>query len=88
MSAIRGCAVCNELIEEERAENDPETELCQIHAKEITKYGGEFKPKATDERTSKSTSMKINYGSVSVERVRNKEAVKLLREDYLDKQCR
>lgn len=83
MGAIRFCAVCKQEIEQERQENDPKTVLCDVHAKEIEKYGGENKALPTDERLSKGDSLKINYGAVSVKLVRNQEGIDRLREDYL-----
>lgn len=84
MNKLRFCEICKQPIDAERAESIPATRLCQVHAKEIEKYGGEFKVTASQERTSKEGSLKINYGSIATKSVRNQEAVDRLREDYLD----
>lgn len=63
----RPCAHCGAMIPAERLEAMPETEVCVICSSEI---GGEFKLIAVRERTSKPGSLKLNYGGVSVKRVR------------------
>ncbi len=90
---MRFCAVCKQEIELERRV-DPETgkatmtRLCQKHGKAIEKFGGEFVRLVTQERTSKQSSIKRNYGAVTVELVRNDEAIARLRDEYLDNQGR
>jgi hypothetical protein len=84
MSKVRFCEICKQPIDPERAESLSATRLCQQHAVEIQKYGGEFKVTATQERTSKEGSLKINYGSVATTAVRNQEAISRLRDEYLD----
>jgi hypothetical protein len=86
MSKSRYCEICKQPIEQDRAENDAKTRLCRVHAIEIEKYGGEFKMTASQERTSKEGSLKINYGAVATNATRNQEAIDRLREDYLDRQ--
>lgn len=82
--AYHGCEICKQPIEPERFDSDPKTRLCSRHAEEIKKYGGEFKPAASEEKTSKATSLKHNYGGgISVTFIRNQEAIDQLREDYL-----
>lgn len=82
--AYHGCEVCKQPIEPERFDSDPKTRLCSQHAEEIKKYGGEFKLDASEEKTSKTTSLKHNYGGgISVTRTRNQEAIDQLKEDYL-----
>jgi hypothetical protein len=80
--AFRGCEICKQAIEAERAEVDPLTRLCAAHAKEIAKFGGEFKTVSREDVTSKQGSLKKNIGGVTTERVRNQEAVRRLREAY------
>ncbi len=63
MSKVRYCEICKSQIEAERLEAAADTRLCIQHAKEIEKFGGEFKTQASQERTSKAGSMKINYGA-------------------------
>ena len=80
--AFRGCEICKQPIEPERAEADKETRLCAQHAREIEQFGGEFKMFAGLEVTSKQGSLKKNYGGVSTYRRRNKKAIQKLKEDY------
>ncbi|MEQ8787575.1 MAG: hypothetical protein RIC55_14825 [Pirellulaceae bacterium] len=49
----------------------------------IDKYGGEFLLSAVQERTSKSGSLKLNYGGVHTTKRRNVEGIQRLRDDYL-----
>lgn len=86
MATVRWCEICKQPIGPERADNDAKTRLCQLHAEEIAKYGGEFITMASQERTSKEGSMKKNYGAVSTTSVRNQVALDRLRDDYLDQQ--
>lgn len=81
----RPCEICNQPIEEGRAECLPDTRLCVKHARMIDKYGGEFKLTASQNSLGKAGSMKKNYGDVSVETSRNHEAMqKLWKEIYGD----
>jgi hypothetical protein len=82
MAKLRLCEVCKQPIDAERAAALPETRLCTQHGEEIRKYGGEFRITAHQERTSKSGSLKINYGGVTTSQVRNQEAVERLKDDY------
>lgn len=84
MAKLRFCEVCKQLIEEERAVNDCETRLCIVHGEAIQKFGGEFKTIATQERTSKEGSLKINYGETRTTKIRNQDGVNQLREEFLD----
>ena len=79
---MRLCVVCKALIDEERIEAIPETRLCTEHGREIQKYGGEFIVSASQERTSKPGSLKLNYGGVSTSKERNDEAIERLRDEY------
>lgn len=86
MAGVRWCEICKKPIESERAESFPDTRLCHKHAVEIESYGGEFRTSAAQERTSKAGSLKLNYGGVTTTRTRNDEAMRRLREDYLESQ--
>jgi len=55
------------MIPAERIEAIPETEICVECSREV---GGEFKLIAVRERTSKPGSLKLNYGGISVKKVR------------------
>jgi len=83
---MRLCTICKNEIEPERIEAIKGTWLCTEHGKEIEQFGGEFKLTASQERTSKKTSMKVNYGSVSAARVRNNDAMEDLRDLHERKQ--
>jgi hypothetical protein len=48
----------------------------------IGKYGGEFTLTGTQASLGKSGSLKKNYGDVSVQKKRNAEALRKLREEY------
>jgi hypothetical protein len=83
MSATtRPCEICRAPIDPERIEVLPETRLCTEHARQILKYGGEFKVTVTRERTSKEGSLKRNYGGVTPSQTRNHEAIEKLRAEY------
>jgi hypothetical protein len=88
MSKVRYCEICKQPIDAERSESMAATRLCQVHAVEIQKYGGEFKMTASQERTSKEGSLKINYGSIATKAIRNQEGMDRLRDDYLDQQSK
>lgn len=60
----------------------PDTRLCGEHAKVIAQFGGEFKITAEQERTSKASSLKINYGGIATSKTRNYEAIEKLRAVY------
>ncbi len=77
----RPCEICNALIEEERLEVVPDTQLCIEHAKAIQKYGGEFTLTGSYESTSKQGSLKHNYGGVNVVKTRNSAGIEKLRAD-------
>jgi len=79
---MRLCIICKQEIDSERLEAIPETRLCLQHGHEIKKFGGEFKLSATQERTSKQGSLKLNYGSISTTSTRNEEAMERLRDEY------
>lgn len=77
----RFCEVCRRIIDPERAEALPETRLCIDHAREVAKYGGEFKLSATEETISKQGSLKKNYGGINVSKTYNNSAIEKLIED-------
>jgi hypothetical protein len=79
---MRLCVVCKAPIDAERIEAIPETRLCTEHGRQIQKYGGEFVVSASQERTSKPGSLKLNYGGISTSKVRNDEAIERLRDEY------
>ncbi len=82
MARVRVCEICKQPIEQERAEVIPDTRLCVEHAREAEKYGGEFRLTAEQEKTSKKTSLKVNYGGITTARVRNQRAIDRLRDDW------
>lgn len=83
---MRLCIVCKQEIESDRIEGIPATRLCITHGREIQQYGGEFKLTATQERTSKAGSLKLNYGGISTENKRNEDALNQLLDAYERKQ--
>ena len=83
---MRLCQVCKSPIEPERIEGIPDTRLCVEHGREIAEYGGEFVMSATQERTSKQGSLKLNYGGIATNRERNEGAIEALRDAYLLRQ--
>jgi hypothetical protein len=78
----RPCEICGQPIDPERIEVVPETRLCVEHARMIVKYGGEFIVTGTQASIGKTGSLKKNYGDVSVEKKRNTEALRKLRDAY------
>lgn len=79
---MRLCIVCKCEIESERIDAIPATRLCTQHGKEIQKYGGEFTLSASQERTSKAGSLKLNYGGISTSSTRNEDALNRLLDAY------
>jgi hypothetical protein len=84
----RPCAICQEPIDPGRAEAVPDTRLCAEHARRIERHGGEFIRTVTQERTSKAGSLKRSYGSASIHKTRNHEALEKLRAEFLEEQAR
>lgn len=78
----RPCEICKQPIEPERLEFLPDTRLCAVHAREIEKYGGEFRISSQVETTSKPGSLKKNYGGVSTHKHRNHEALRKLHDEH------
>jgi len=74
--------ICKQPIESEREEAIPDTRLCAAHGQEIEQFGGEFKLSAEQEKTSKKTSFKVNYGGISTTRTRNIVAMEKLKDAY------
>jgi hypothetical protein len=68
------------MIEPERASAIPETRLCVTHAKEVTKFGGEFIVTAQQSSLGKAGSLKKNYGDVTTSKARNHEGLAKLKE--------
>ena len=83
---MRLCIVCKSEIESERIEVIPATRLCSLHGRQIQQYGGEFIVSASQERTSKQGSMKINYGGISTTSTRNEDALNELLDAYESQQ--
>ena len=79
---MRRCHVCKSEIDPDRIEAIPATRLCVRHGKEIQKFGGEFKLSASQERTSKQGSLKLNYGGISTTTARNEIAMEKLLDEY------
>ena len=82
---MRLCMICKQQIEEDRINAIAGTRLCVEHGKEIEKFGGEFKLSAKQERTSKKTSFKVNYGGISTTTERNEDAIERMIEHYEEK---
>ena len=80
--SMRLCIICKNTIEAERDDAMPDTRLCALHGKEIEKFGGEFRLGAVQEKTSKKTSFKVNYGGISTTRTRNLIALEKLQDEY------
>jgi len=78
----RPCEICGRSIDPERIELLPDTRLCVEHAKQIGRFGGEFIVTGTQTSLGKGGSLKKNYGDVSIQKKRNTEAVRKLREEY------
>jgi ribosome-binding protein aMBF1 (putative translation factor) len=78
----RPCEICGQPIDPQRIEILPETRLCVEHARSIGKFGGEFLVTATQASLGKGGSLKKNYGDVSIQKKRNTEALRKLREEY------
>ena len=78
----RMCAVCQKLLDAERADAIKRTDLCAEHGEEIKKYGGEFLVIAVQENLSKPGSMKPNPGGVLTKMVPNRAAIDQLRDEY------
>ena len=79
---MRLCIVCKQEIEADRIEAIPATRLCVRHGREIQRFGGEFTISASQERTSKQGSLKLNYGGISTSTTRNDEALSQLLDEY------
>ncbi len=79
---MRLCMVCKREIENERIEAIPATRLCAAHGRQIQQYGGEFIVSASQERTSKQGSLKLNYGGITTTSTRNEAALNKLLDEY------
>lgn len=79
----RPCEICGHMIDAERAEALPDTRLCSLHAREIARYGGEFRLTLKQERLNKPGSLKRNPGDIAVTgKTRNEKAIAKLRADF------
>jgi hypothetical protein len=86
MEKTRPCEICGQPIDPERVEALPATRLCIEHARQMGRYGGEFRVSATWERTSKTGSLKRNYGGVTPKTTRNEQGIAKLRAAYQEEQ--
>ena len=82
MAKSRPCEICMKPIEQTRLNTLTDTRLCDEHAKQIEKYGGEYLRSFTEESTSKQGSLKKNYGGIAVTKVRNQKAIEQLKDEY------
>lgn len=86
--AFRGCEVCKQEIDAERAENDARTRLCASCSKEMEtnkdRYGGgEFVIHAKEEKTTKAGGFDKGSGrSVAASRVRNEAGLRKFKDDF------
>ena len=78
----RPCEICGQPIDPERIEVLPDTRLCVDHAQQIGRFGGEFIVTGTQTSLGKGGSLKKNYDDVSIQKKRNTEALRKLREEY------
>ncbi len=74
----RPCEICKQPIERERIAALPATRLCTEHARQIAKFGGEFRATATTE----GTGQKTGRGVVAINQTRNTDAIEKLRAAY------
>lgn len=79
---MRHCEICDAEIPAGRLDAVPDTQLCMTHAREMDKYGGEFKLTGVYGNIGKSGSLKKTYGDVSVLKERNVEGLTQLRQKY------
>jgi hypothetical protein len=82
MAKSRPCEICMKPIEPSRLEALNDTRLCEEHARQIEKYGGEFLRSFTTERTSKEGSLKRNYGGINVSKRRNQKGIDQLKDEF------
>ena len=78
----RLCEICMKPIEADRLESHRESRLCSEHAEKIKKHGGEFIRSVSQVRSSKPGSIKINFGGIETDTVRNHAAIELLKDEY------
>jgi len=78
----RMCVICKQLINAERAEAMPGTNLCSEHGAAIRRFGGEFITMSETENLSKPGSLKRNPGGVRTKMVRNLRAIQELHEEF------
>jgi hypothetical protein len=83
----RPCEICGEMIDPERAEALPDTRLCTEHARQMAKFGGEFKISLKQTNLGKQGSLKKNAGDVAVAgKRRNTLGVAKLKEELKRKE--
>jgi len=82
MAAYRGCEICKQPIETDRAADYTATTLCVRHAQDIGNYGGEFRTIVSEDSRSKKQSIKVTISGVTTEMVRNERAMQRLKNDY------
>jgi hypothetical protein len=80
-TAVRLCEICKQPLSADRMEI-PGTRLCTEHGEAIKKFGGEFVLTSQQERTSKEGSLKVNYGGIATEQIRNSDAIERLRDEF------
>ena len=79
----RFCEVCRCQIDPERVETCPDSQLCETHAKEIVRYGGEFISVGEHENAGRAGSIKgVTTGVGRITRRRNEEALHRLIADF------
>ena len=71
----RMCVICKQLIDPDRAEAMPGTNLCSEHWAAIRRFGGEFITMSETENLSKPGSLKRKPGGVRTKMVRNLRAL-------------
>ncbi len=82
MARTRLCEICKQPIDADRADGLPDTRPCGQHAEEVQAFGDEFIMTAEQERTSKASSLKVNYGGIATTKTRNYRAMAKLRDAY------
>lgn len=90
MARFRGCEVCKQQIDAERAEALPRTRLCTKHARQLERRDkrGELIRVVSEESTTKQGSLKKTGGAgIFVDFVRNVEAIAKLRETFETKRA-
>ena len=79
MAVTRTCVICGAMIEAERQELLPETQLCFKHAREIERFGGELTVTVENVRSRQTGSI---GPPPKVAKERNHEALAKLRAEF------